>query len=132
MSTRPATAATFRRLALALAETVEAAHMNHPDFRRGGRIFATIHPDGGKGGLKLTPDQQVRFVGDFPKAFEPAAGAWGRQGWTYVTFASANEEVLGEALTLAWQNLGVTKKPAAKRQRAAGASRIRESVTKRR
>jgi hypothetical protein len=106
--------------------------MNHPDFRRGGRIFATIHPDARKGGLKLTPEQQERFVGDFRDAFAPAAGAWGRQGWTYVAFASVDDDILGEALTVAWQNVGVTKKRAPKRQRAGGTSRMRESVTKRR
>jgi len=32
----------FRRLALSLPDVVESAHMNHPDFRVGGRIFATL------------------------------------------------------------------------------------------
>ena len=31
----------FRKLALALPETEERAHMNHPDFRVAGKIFAT-------------------------------------------------------------------------------------------
>ena len=124
------TTAAFRRMALALTDTVEGAHMNHPDFRRGGRIFATIHPDSKSGTLKLTLEQQGRMVEDFGGAFEPAKGAWGRQGFTNVRFSAVDEDILGEALTLAWQNIETAKKPERKRQRVGG--RIRESVTKRR
>ena len=38
----------FRKLALALPEVVEGAHMNHPDFRVRGRIYATLLPDVGQ------------------------------------------------------------------------------------
>jgi hypothetical protein len=40
------TAEEFREMALSLPETSEAAHMGHPDFRVGGKIFATISPAG--------------------------------------------------------------------------------------
>ena len=36
------TPADFRKLALALPEAEERTHMNHPDFRVGGKIFATL------------------------------------------------------------------------------------------
>jgi len=32
----------FRRIALSLPEALEASHMGHPDFRVGGKVFATI------------------------------------------------------------------------------------------
>lgn len=99
------TAKDFRRLALGLEAAVEGSHMNHPDFRAGGKIFATIHADNAQGMVKLTPEQQERFMRENPTMFHPAAGAWGRQGATMVTFAKANEEVVGEAMTLAWQNV---------------------------
>jgi hypothetical protein len=35
----------FRRLALGLPEAVESAHMAHPDFREGGKIFATLRAE---------------------------------------------------------------------------------------
>ncbi len=98
--------ADLRRLALALADVVEGAHMDHPDFRTRGRIFATIHPDRERGSVKLTPEQQQHFMRAHPSAFEPASGAWGRQGWTFVRLAQVDEETLGEALTTAWQNVG--------------------------
>jgi hypothetical protein len=95
----------FRRIALALSDAVEASHMGHPDFRLQNRIFATIHPDPKHGMVKLTPQQQQTFVGDFPDIFAPENGAWGRAGCTRVTFSSANEEIVGEVMTLAWQNV---------------------------
>jgi len=36
------TANDFRQIALSLPETEERAHMDHPDFRVGGKIFATV------------------------------------------------------------------------------------------
>jgi predicted DNA-binding protein (MmcQ/YjbR family) len=36
------TAKDFRQLALSLPETEERAHMDYPDFRVGGKIFATV------------------------------------------------------------------------------------------
>ena len=104
------TARDFRRIALALDGAVEGEHMSHPDFRIRNRIFATIHPDPRRGSLLLTPEQQVRFIERDPVAFTPAAGAWGRSGSTYVLFESADEEMVGEGLTLAWQN-AVAKGP---------------------
>ena len=108
------TAGQFRRIALGLPDAVEGAHMGHPDFRVGGRIFATIHDGNRTGMVKLTPDQQTQFVADFPRAFEPSAGAWGRGGATTVRFAELDEETAGEALTLAWTNVRATAKPVAK------------------
>ena len=94
----------FRRIALRMENALEGAHMGHPDFRVNGRIFATIHPDSKSGMVKLTPDQQQRFVAEPSSAFTPESGAWGRQGCTRVDFDLVGEDELGEALTLAWQN----------------------------
>jgi hypothetical protein len=94
----------FRRIALALSDVVEGAHMGHPDFRVQNRIFATIQVDPRYGMVSLTPDQQACFVRDHPETFAPVNGAWGRGGATTVTLAVAKEEAVGEAMTLAWQN----------------------------
>jgi YjbR len=95
----------FRPVALALSDAVEGAHMGHPDFRVQSRIFASIHTDPSHGMVKLTPEQQQAFVGDFPKVFAPESGAWGRGGSTRVIFSEADEELVGEVMTLAWQNV---------------------------
>ena len=78
--------------------------MGHPDFRANGKIFATLYPDGERGMVKLTPEQQQEFMAADGRAFEPASGAWGRQGCTTVLLALVAEDMLGEAMTLAWQN----------------------------
>ena len=97
------TAADFRRVALGMRGAVEGSHMGHPDFRADGRIFATLHADGRRGMVKLAPSHQQEFVQQHSAAFEPAAGAWGRQGCTMVQLDSIDAETLGEALTLARQ-----------------------------
>jgi hypothetical protein len=94
----------FRRLALLMEDATEGAHMGHPDFRAHGKIFATLYPNGESGMVKLTPDQQQEFISTDEEAFTPASGAWGRQGCTTVRLAAVEEDRLGEAMTLAWQN----------------------------
>jgi hypothetical protein len=47
----------FRRLALSLPEAEEREHMGHPDFRVGGKIFATLgYPGKSWAMVRLTPD----------------------------------------------------------------------------
>ncbi len=58
-STLAMTSNDFRRLALSFPETAEQAHMDHPDFRVAGKIFATLgYPEVGWGMVKLTPIEQ--------------------------------------------------------------------------
>lgn len=96
----------FRRIALGLEGVVESAHHGHPDFRVGGRIFATLgYPDRKYGMVNLMPDQQRFWVEVHPDGFVPVKGKWGEQGSTTVRLDAVDEETLGEALTLAWQNI---------------------------
>jgi hypothetical protein len=104
----------FRKIALGMDGAIEASHMNHPDFRANGKIFATIHPDNKQGMIKLTPEEQAEFMRGHPRMFVPAAGAWGRGGATMVQFAAADAEVVGEAVTLAWKNVMAEKPGRAK------------------
>jgi hypothetical protein len=98
------TANEFRALALSLPETVEASHVGHPDFRVGGKIFATLTPDEERGMVKLTADQQSSFVKLEPKAFRPVNGGWGRRGATNVLLDAAEELTVRQALIAAWRN----------------------------
>ena len=70
----------------------------------------------------LTPDQQQRFLREAPGAFKPAAGAWGAAGATLVNFGSVDEDTLGEALTLCWQNAAA--KAAAKKKTTASTRKL--------
>ena len=114
----------FRRIALALEGAVEGAHMGHPDFRVHNRIFASLHHDRTTGGLMLNPEQQAELLRAHPDAFTPASGAWGRGGATVVRLAAVSDEVLGEALTLAWQN-AVAKGPTRSRAKTRTPARTR-------
>ena len=77
--------------------------MGAPDFRVGGRIFATLAAQNqGYGNLMLTPAQQADFVAEEPDVFVPIAGGWGRMGCTHVRLAEANEDLLAGALRTAW------------------------------
>lgn len=78
--------------------------MGSPDFRVGGRIFATLAAQSeGYGNLLLTPEQQAEFVAELPEVFVPVAGGWGRMGATQVRLSAANEDVLTGALHTAWK-----------------------------
>ena len=122
-----ATAADFRRIVLGMRDTAEGAHMDHPDFRVGGRIFASLTHDESRGMVILTPEQQETFIREQPAVFQAESGAWGRAGCTRVQLAVVDEETLGEALTLAWQ-YGVAKGPTRPRAKASGS---KSATTKR-
>ena len=111
----------FRRIALGMKDATEGAHMNHPDFRVHGRIFATLHPDKTRGMVKLSPEQQQEFIARDGSAFAPENGAWGRQGCTAVRLDAVDAETLGEAMTLAWQNIARLEPRAVAKKRKRGA-----------
>jgi len=99
------TANDFRKIALALPETEERSHMNHPDFRVAGKIFATLgYPDKTRGMVKLSPEEQHYLSRDHPNAFIPVKGAWGRRGATSVVLKAASKETLQRAIHAAWRN----------------------------
>jgi hypothetical protein len=109
----------FRRLALSMPDAVEGEHHGHPDFRANGRIFASLLPDGERGMVRLSPQQQRESVQVHATGFVPANGAWGRAGCTYVRLDAASVEALRPWMTLAWQEVvqHVPAKPASKAPR---------------
>jgi hypothetical protein len=113
----------FRRIALSLEGAEESSHMGAPDFRVGGRIFATLASQRqGYGNLMLTPEQQAAFVEEAPDLFLPVAGGWGRSGVTHIRLAKASEDMLAGALRAAWK-IRVDKNKAARRPVAKKRSR---------
>ena len=107
-------------MALSLPEVEESSHMEHPDFRVGGKIFATLgYPDKKWGMVRLTPEQQRIFVQAHPTVFKPANGAWGLQGATLVRLKAAKADTVREAMTAAW--LGRAPKKMTERFRRGGA-----------
>jgi len=94
----------FRKIALSFPGAEESSHMDQPDFRVNGRIFATLaSAKEGYGNLMLTLEQQKAFVEELPEVFLPIKGGWGRMGMTHIILAAAHEDVLTGALRTAWQ-----------------------------
>ncbi len=93
----------FRQMALSLDGAEESSHMGAPDFRVGGRIFATLamqHP--GYGNLMLSPASQQALVAEAPEVFLPIPGGWGRMGSTHIRSADASTQQMLNGLQLAW------------------------------
>jgi hypothetical protein len=120
----------FRRIALSLQGAQEGSHMGAPDFRVGGRIFATLASQKqGYGNLMLTPEQQAEFTRELPEVFVPIAGGWGRMGMTHIRLAATNEDVLAGALRTAWRVRIEKNARTDKKKRASG---VRGGVAKNR
>jgi hypothetical protein len=94
----------FRRLALSMPGASENAHMEHPDFRVGGKIFATLgYPDKDHGMVVLPPEEQKKLVKSAPATFAPAKGAWGVRGSTCVRLEAVDAATLRRAMEIAWR-----------------------------
>jgi len=95
----------FRKLAMSMPVAEEREHMHHPDFRVGGKIFASLgYPDEHWAMVKLTAGQQKRLTAAHPEVFVPVKGAWGKQGCTSVRLSTATPQLARSALRIAWQN----------------------------
>jgi hypothetical protein len=100
----------FRGMALEIPNAVEQSHMNHPDFRVAGKIFASLGvPDENWGMVKLTLEQQRAFIEKAPQVFKPASGAWGRQGYTNVYLAAAKASIVRATLVAGAKNVANRK-----------------------
>jgi len=98
------TAAAFRKLALSFPQAEERAHMHHPDFRIGNKIFATLgYPRRGWAMVRLTPAEQEAFVQMRPKSFVPVKGKWGEKGCTNVILTHATTPPVRAALKAAYE-----------------------------
>ncbi len=97
--------ARFAAMALSLPEAVQGGHFDVADFRVGGRIFATLRPKDGRAVLNLSPDQQRLLLETSGEIFESVPGSWGHKGWTNVVLASADEETVRHAMTMAWRSV---------------------------
>lgn len=103
------TPAAFAKLALAMPEAEASEHFGTPDYRVGGKIFATAGRVDGRAVLKLTLDQQAMLCDAEPQMFEPITGGWGRKGWTNLILAKADMATVRSALWMAWRNTAPKK-----------------------
>lgn len=93
----------FRKMALSFPEATESAHNGHPDFRVGGKIFATLgYPDSSCAVVMLDPGEQALYMKLDDAVFTPATSAWGRQGSTVVRLPNAKRALVRSSIEAAW------------------------------
>src|ERR1700681_3541412 len=83
--------------------TEELSGLGYPNFRARRKSFATIEDS--QGVIRLTRDQQARFVAMAPKMFAPTSSGWGLLGSTVVRLEAADEAKVRDALATAWRNV---------------------------
>jgi predicted DNA-binding protein (MmcQ/YjbR family) len=89
-------------LAMALPGAEETPHFEGASFRVRNRIFATLSHDRQSRVLKLTPLVQKSRQQSHQGAVVPAAGSWGRAGWTLMVLERMEEDMLSDLIRLAW------------------------------
>jgi len=94
---------TARQMALALPGTVEQDHHGIPSFRLNNRIFSTLWIKEGRMMVKLSPIDQSVFNSFDPSVFYPVPNKWGLKGATFVDLIKVRQDMLEDALNLAYQ-----------------------------
>jgi hypothetical protein len=96
---------TARQLALSLKGTVEQDHFGMPSFRVNKRIFSTLWVKEHRMMVKLSPVDQSVFNSFDPSIFYPVPNKWGLKGATFIELDKVRPDMLGDALTLAWEKV---------------------------
>jgi hypothetical protein len=90
-----------RKIVLSMPEAVESAHHGHPDFRVGGRIFATLWPDRGIAVVKLSIPEQTLLLESAPETF--LTNGWSKLGYTGVRLARVPAAQFRELVAASWR-----------------------------
>lgn len=88
-----------RRIALALPEAHEGAHMGHADLRVRNKIFASLPNDPAVVAMKVAPENLDALVREDPATYR---NVWGGR-WLGVTLATVSAESLQALLLDAWR-----------------------------
>jgi hypothetical protein len=102
-----ATAAQARRVFLDQPEAEEKSHMGHPDFRVGGKIFATLWPDRNVAIVRLSVADQTGALQMNPEAL--SLKYWGKSPYLEVDLQRANVALLRALAQAAWRNTAPKK-----------------------
>jgi len=93
---------TARQIALSLSGTTEQDHFGKPAFKAK-RIFSTLWIPERRMMVSLSPVDQSVFNSFDPTIFYPVPNKWGLKGATFVCLDKVREDMLRDALTLAWE-----------------------------
>ncbi|MEP6614170.1 MAG: MmcQ/YjbR family DNA-binding protein [Mucilaginibacter sp.] len=94
---------TARQIALSLPGTTEHDHFGKPAFKVK-RIFSTLWIPERRMMVTLSPVDQSVFHSFDPAIFHPVPNKWGLKGATFVELDKVREDMLMDALRLAWEN----------------------------
>jgi YjbR len=89
-------------MARAMPNVSEQDHFGSDAFRTAYGIFATVWHGTNTVNLRLTPEQQQRFVAIDGEGFREIDNAWGRQGWTTAVLEFLDAPQFLEALRAAY------------------------------
>lgn len=108
------TASDFKSLVSSFPGTEQHPHFDRIAFKVAGkRIFATLHEKTAIANLKLTPVDQSAFCTFGKAAVFPVPNKWGLQGWTSFQLKKIPQELMADALNVAYNdtvNYGRKKK----------------------
>ncbi len=90
-------------LILTLPDARRSSNADSPDFRVGGKIFATL-PSSQYMVLKLSLEQQDMVIVSDPQIFSVVPDGWGARGWTNAAIETLDEASALSALIMAWGN----------------------------
>lgn len=93
---------TVRSIALSFPETDEAPHLAVTSFRVKKKIFATLNAPENRACLRFSEIDQDVFCAFAGSPFWRVPNQWGKFGWTLVDLTRADEEMLRDALTVAY------------------------------
>ena len=93
---------TARQMALSLPGVTEHDHFGKPAFKAK-RFFSTLWISERRMMVTLTPIDQSVFHSFDASVFYPVANKWGLKGATFVELDKVREDMLQDALQLAWE-----------------------------
>jgi len=95
-----------RAIALSLPGAEEKDHFGMPSFRVKGKIFSTMRVKEKLVIVGLSLIDQSVFNSFDPEVFYPVPNKWGLKGATFVNLDLVRQDMLLDALTLAWEKAG--------------------------
>jgi hypothetical protein len=101
---------TARKIALSLEGTEEKDHFGMPSFRVKNKIFSTLHVEKNLMMVKLPLIEQSVFNAFDATVFYPVPNKYGLGGATFVNLNKVRQDMLEDALTIAWEAVKTKQK----------------------
>jgi len=101
---------TARQIALSFPRSEEKDHFGIPSFRVNNKIFATLWVKENRMMVKLSPIDQSVFNSFDPTIFFSVPNKWGLKGATFVELSKVRQDMLQDALNIAYEAMVIKKK----------------------